>query len=85
METIRLKNWSIEDLICDKEERPIWSKWDLYLAPSSNLIPLSSTQDSSPEKWSHPPLGFFKLNFDGASKGNPGPTGFGLVFRDDQG
>jgi ribonuclease HI len=26
--------------------------------------------------------GFIKLNFDGASKGNPGVTGFGAVFRD---
>jgi ribonuclease HI len=26
--------------------------------------------------------GFIKLNFDGASKGNPGAAGFGVVFRD---
>lgn len=26
-----------------------------------------------------------KLNFDGASKGNHGPTGFGLVLRDEKG
>jgi hypothetical protein len=25
-----------------------------------------------PKVWSCPPIGFFKLNFDGASKGNPG-------------
>ena len=29
--------------------------------------------------------GFVKLNFDGASKGNPILIGFGMVFRDDQG
>jgi ribonuclease HI len=29
--------------------------------------------------------GFIKLNFDGASKGNPGLYSFGVVFRDDQG
>jgi len=27
--------------------------------------------------------GFLNLNFDGASKGNPGPAGFGVLFRDD--
>jgi ribonuclease HI len=26
-----------------------------------------------------------KMNFDGASKGNPGPTNFGVVFMDDKG
>jgi ribonuclease HI len=32
-----------------------------------------------------PPIGFFKLNFDGASKGNPSPAGFGGVFQHDKG
>ena len=27
----------------------------------------------------------FKLNFDGASRGNPGPTGFGGLCRDSLG
>jgi ribonuclease HI len=30
------------------------------------------------------PFWFCKLNFDGASKGNPGPAGFGAVFQNDQ-
>lgn len=29
--------------------------------------------------------GFIKLNFDGASKGNPGPAGYGGAFRDSRG
>ena len=29
-----------------------------------------------------PPLCFMKLNFDGASKGNPGQAGIGGIFRD---
>ena len=32
--------------------------------------------------WSPPPFPFIKLNFDGASKGNPGAAGYGVVFRD---
>jgi len=35
-----------------------------------------------PSTWSPPSLPFIKLNFDGASKGNPGTAGYGAVFRD---
>lgn len=31
--------------------------------------------------WISPPEGLFKLHFDGASKGNPGPARFGCVIR----
>lgn len=35
--------------------------------------------------FSCPMVGFIKLNFDGASKGNPSLAGMGHLFRDDQG
>lgn len=35
--------------------------------------------------WSPPPPGVLKLNFDGSSLGNPGPSGFGCVIRDSMG
>lgn len=35
--------------------------------------------------WIHPPTGFLKLNFYGASRGNPGPVGIGGVLRDSKG
>jgi len=41
--------------------------------------------DNGIKQFSTPTNGFIKLNFDGASKGNPGPTGIGGLFRDDQG
>jgi hypothetical protein len=34
-----------------------------------------------PIKWSPPPLGWFKLNTDGSSLGNPGMAGGGGVIR----
>jgi hypothetical protein len=35
--------------------------------------------------WTPPPTGFLKLNFDGATKGNPGMTRMGGVIRDSGG
>lgn len=35
--------------------------------------------------WIPSPLGVFKLNFDGSSLGNLGPSGFGCVIQDSQG
>ncbi|XP_057862869.2 uncharacterized protein LOC131071167 [Cryptomeria japonica] len=35
--------------------------------------------------WSPPNPGWLKLNFDGASRGNPGPSGIGYVIRDHTG
>ena len=40
---------------------------------------------SSPTMWLTPPLGVFKLNFNGASHGNPGLTSFGGLCRDHDG
>lgn len=36
-------------------------------------------------RWLFPPEGWFKVNTDGASKGNSGMVGCGGVLRDDQG
>ncbi|GLJ15328.1 hypothetical protein SUGI_0251370 [Cryptomeria japonica] len=36
-------------------------------------------------KWSPPPPGWKKINFDGASRGNLGLLGFGVVVRDEEG
>lgn len=36
-------------------------------------------------RWSLPPVGGFKLNVDGASKGNPGHEGGGRLIRDHKG
>ncbi|KAL0444097.1 UNVERIFIED_CONTAM: putative ribonuclease H protein [Sesamum latifolium] len=36
-------------------------------------------------RWQSPKVGWFKLNCDGAAKGNPGQAGAGGVVRDSQG
>lgn len=38
-----------------------------------------------PLGWSHPPIGFLKLNFDGASRGKPGLAGIGGIIRNHEG
>lgn len=35
--------------------------------------------------WQLPPHSFYKLNVDGSSLGNPGPSGGGFIIRDDLG
>ena len=42
-------------------------------------------QVSSPRYWNPPPEGTFKLNIDGAAKGNPVPAGYGGVIRNSEG
>ena len=32
-------------------------------------------------RWDYPPDNWLKINFDGASKGNPGKVGCGIVIR----
>ena len=36
-------------------------------------------------KWSPPPKGWTKLNFDGAARGNPGVAGIGCIINNDSG
>lgn len=42
-------------------------------------------KSSSVRSWCHPPPSVLKLNFEGSSFGNPGPSGFGCVVRDSDG
>lgn len=42
---------------------------------------VNTGQSNSPKVWETPPPNMFKLNFERAAKGNPGPTELGGVFR----
>jgi ribonuclease HI len=83
-ETIRSKFWEEKDWQCSPEEQLILQRWQPL--PIHHTSARSSTgQTPSPSTWSPPPAHFIKVNFDGASKGNPGPAGYGAVLRNSAG
>lgn len=84
-ETIQLKAWAIEDLPTADAEKNILNNWQLGLPQGSlkNRCSHNRTEDNS--RWTPPPQNSFKLNFDGASRGNPGEAGFGGILRNHKG
>lgn len=85
-ETILLEDWALEDYKSDKNELGIFKKLDL----SSLIIPkipskTPRTWINSPTIFTPPPMGFVKLNFYGASKGNPIQTIYRAIFYDWEG
>ena len=86
LSSIRCMQWHEQDKIFPREEVQIAENWGL----NRLLIVALHYQDklcipSSPTIWSVPPLGVFKLNLDGVSRGNPGPAGFGGLCHDQEG
>jgi ribonuclease HI len=83
-ETIRSKHWQPKDKDCNREESLILQSWQLNLKDSV-AIRAPKNRFPSPTTWTPPPNGFIKINFDGASKGNPRPAGYGAVIRSSKG
>lgn len=82
-ETILVDKWDGEDWKANQVEQGILSKLNLKFEMVHHKH--TSRHDmriQSPDKFSYPRDNFVKLNFDGASKGNPGEAGFGGIFRD---
>jgi hypothetical protein len=81
METLHLRNWTDADIAWPPSELTILRCWTpLPSLQTRPLPPSSKLPSTSPSFWSPPPEGFVKLNFDGASKGNLGAAGYGVVF-----
>ena len=57
--------------------------FDSSIVPSSFSKPIM--RSDNPTHWDPPPENVFKLNFNGASKGNPGIAGFSGVIRNNDG
>jgi len=84
-ETLELRTWMLDDFPTLANEKAIWANWNLPL-PQGN--PSQAPSENSKEKkdtWIPPPKHIFKLNFNGASKGNPGNAGYGGIFRNHEG
>eukprot|EP00253_Pinus_taeda_P009559 PITA_09559 len=84
-ETLVLRTWLDTDWSDSLQERLILNSWNLNLSSLPNIKSRPPTKFVSPIQWSPPAASSFKLNFDGAAKGNPGPAGFRGVFRNDRG
>eukprot|EP00253_Pinus_taeda_P021717 PITA_21717 len=86
-ESILAENWAEEDWKTSEAEIEILKKLNVE---QGMIYHQKTKQNQSIANQSHavyrkPPKGFIKLNFDGAAKGNPGPAGFGALFRNGQG
>eukprot|EP00253_Pinus_taeda_P035321 PITA_35321 len=64
-----------------EQEQAIWNNWQIKIQSPNSTQGNSAIHQVSPSSWSPPPLNTFLLNFDGASKGNPGNTGYGGAIR----
>lgn len=72
-------------------EEGTFSFWDGMMKKQwSNLInpPLvyaaSNKEARANYNWESPPLGWYKLNFDGAARGNPGIAGVGCIINNEE-
>lgn len=84
-ETLALRHWKDSDLPVSPQECLILANWNLDLTFLAHIKPNSSIHSESPQFWSPPAIHPYKLNFDGAAKGNPRLAGYGGIFRDAEG
>eukprot|EP00253_Pinus_taeda_P019798 PITA_19798 len=85
-ESILVEKWDMEDWKADQGEEEILKNLNLkYEMVHNKQSERINARHQSHDKFAYPKDNFIKLNFDGASKGNPGNAGFGGIFRDNQG
>ena len=70
--------------ICEKGQHPA-NDWEVGVMNNWNIrnliLDLKNPNPRESARWDCPPTNWLKLNFDGASKGNPGIAGYGVVIR----
>jgi hypothetical protein len=84
-ETLLLRPWTQEDLPSLHNEKSILDNWQLHLPQELQKNGPAKSSNINKGKWNAPPKHSYKLNFDGASKGNPGIAGFGGILRNHEG
>lgn len=62
-------------------ELNILRAWNMKITDGHNI----SYNKRLEVKWQTPPYGWLKITFDGVAKGNPGPSSYGAILRDDRG
>jgi len=84
-ETILAEEWEAEEWKAEQNEEQILAKLNLkYEMVHTRKVKGNSKNVQSSDQFRYPRDKFIKLNFDGASKGNPGNAGFGGIFRDSE-
>lgn len=72
-DTLQTHTWTDQDSKASAAESQILANWGIQPnCMHMNGLKNINFRPASPEVWHLPPEGCYKLNFDGASKGNPG-------------
>lgn len=73
-------------MVYEKANHGFSENWNSRLLRiENNSKHFSKSTDRASCCWEAPPNGWIKINFDGAAKGNAGPSGCGSVLRDNYG
>eukprot|EP00253_Pinus_taeda_P011292 PITA_11292 len=84
-ETILVEKWDVEDWKANHTEEMILNSLNLkYEMVYHKHGSRHSERVQNPDNFIYPRDNFIKLNFDGASKGNPSNAGFGGIFHNSQ-
>lgn len=85
-ETLGLRKWDTQALWVGLEATMILRNWEIFCILENVGNPGKQPKEKeSLEVWDPPLKNMFKLNFDGALKGNPDPTGFEGSIRNAEG
>jgi len=85
-ETVRSRQWDEGARRFTAEEKRIVAGWELEESDLANIrFRPKVCHPISPNQWQAPAQNSFKINFDGASRGNPGLAGFGGLCRNERG